>query len=315
MSAQKKSKSALLVFVSLFLSSFITASQASKLEKSALDYVEKDLIPVPLPPSKRAITPVEVYLEYSDKLKREYSDPAKAAEKEGKLVDACAFYEREVVAWQVFEDKEYTSEPLIYCLVDLMRLYLKDGRDSDAEKIPERLKFFVDSKQVIRSRLSVGLYRLSECCLEAGRFVIAEKVIRELIATQANFGEAEFNSQLLLVRALLGQGKADEARKLAEQLALQAIKERRAKCVTRARMVLDEVYRKGRIENSPDDLVMKLHLRKCPLCSTTTALLPISYGLKAITPETLAASDVTVHYGGCCIEPYRWYCKNCKQEF
>ena len=159
------------------------------------------------------------------------------------------------------------------------------------------------------------MYELSECCLKSNQFVVAEKIIRELIPLLGDFAEGQFNSQLLLVRAVSGQGRADEARKMGEELALQAIKDRQAKRVTRARIVLDEVYRKGRINNTANDLVTKLHLRKCPLCGTTTDLLPIGYGLVLGSAKDHPEAGVTVHYGGCCVEPYHLYCKSCCQEF
>lgn len=303
-----------LVLVLVFSSICTGVAEASKSERSGIEYMGKDLSPAP-PPLNIPKDSVAAYLEFSEKTQKEYSDPARAAETAGKVSLACELYEKEVTAWQMYEDKNYASRELTWSLEQLMRLYFIDGRISDADKIPERMKELLNTRQIVPSDYRGGLYKLTQRCLEAKQFVVAERLLRELIPLLSRSSEGEFNSQLLLVSAICSQGRAQEAKKLGEQLATQAIKDRQAKRVTRARIALDSVYKIGRIYNSPDDLLMKLHLRKCPLCGTTTELLPISYGFRLRNPATVAASNETVHNGGCCVEPYRWYCKLCKQEF
>lgn len=251
---------------------------------------------------------------YQEMVDRKFSSSANEAAESGRLKEAIQLREKAVSAWEEYPDGPAKYQLLADQLFALMKLQFQAREGGAGHQTFSRLgemcrSGIIDTKPMVFRLSTEGASFASQ-----GRGYLAEQFFRSRLES-ANTIQAKYYYRLEIARTLREQNKMNEAKDIYSDIILQATKERDAKQITLARMSLAELFEKQGNLQALKEQRQLMDKSQCPLCGSTQEIIPVANGLVMPTEETRAAADVTVHYGGCCDEPFRRYCKQCKQVF
>lgn len=251
---------------------------------------------------------------YQEFVDRKFSSPANEAAESDRIEEALRLREKAVSAWEKYPDGPAKYKLLADQLFALMKLQFQVSEGGAGHRTFRRLGEMCRSGQIDTKSMVYRLSTEGASFANHGNGFLAEQFFRSRLES-ANTTDARYYYRFEIARTLREQNEINDAKKIYADVIAQAMNERDAKQITLARMSLAEIYKKEGNLQALQEVRQLLDKSQCPLCGSKQEIIPVTYGLIMPTEDVRAAADVTVHYGGCCDEPFRRYCKNCKQVF
>ncbi|MBX9720848.1 MAG: hypothetical protein K2X81_05610 [Candidatus Obscuribacterales bacterium] len=237
-----------------------------------------------------------------DRLNIEFNEPAEIAVRKRQYSIAIKLFKKTAEQWQATEwkydwAKQVRHVKIIDSLVASAHCYERMHLFDKEAECYKNCDYVVEAIHALRKDKNFAdAEKLCKQSIDSGNFKPSYPVYLDL--------------HVLLAEILQDEGKSPEAEGVLTALLKAGNADQNLQQIRSARIALADLYKNENRTMDFEKVKADLDCKKCPLCKSDSAVVPIEYGLTK-------GSTLNAHSGGCMSSQYspQWWCNDDKSSF